>query len=304
MIPKKLRTWIKRRVFWVIDEPLTQTRVMKYVPYLRQKECYAIPRISEEDRRAPVSELPIPPQPLWMGYGKTTEDYLRRGKTHADAMLELVAGSGLTLSAGSRILDFGCGTGRLIRHLNRLADTCEITGVDINAEWIYWCKEHLSPPFHFATTTTIPHLPFEDRYFDLIYCGSVFTHIDDLTDAWLLELRRVLSPQGRLYLTIHDQHTSALFDGPLKDSYGAKYFKSHEFYNAMKDSSAMLVIGRDSLSQVFYDIDYFCRQLSQVYDVLSVTEEAYSYQTAIVVSRKRAAHALAASPSPVKDSIG
>ncbi len=97
----------------------------------------------------------------------------------------------------------------------------------------------------------------------------------------------MLSPQGRLYLTIHDRHTTALFDGPLKDSYGAKYFRRFEFYNTMKDSSAMLVIGRDTLSQVFYDVDYFCRYLSQIYDVLSVTEEAYTYQTAILVSRKR-----------------
>ena len=146
----------------------------------------------------------------------------------------------------------------------------------------------------------MPHLPFEDRYFDLIYCGSVFTHIDDLTDAWLLELRRVLSPQGRLYLTIHDRHTMALFDGPLKDSYGAKYFKSQDFYNTMKDSSAMLVLGRDTLSQVFYDGDYFCRYLSQIYDILSVTEEAYSYQTAIVVSRK---HSPKAAEEPPMDAL-
>jgi ubiquinone/menaquinone biosynthesis C-methylase UbiE len=258
---------------------------MKYYPYKAREQCYAIPRtLASGDRIA--NGLPVPPQPLWMGYGKTAEEYLDRGKNHADAMLKLVEASGFAPSQGSRILDFACGTGRIMRHLNHLAGSCEIWGVDINAEWIYWCRDHLSPPFHFATTTTIPHLPFEDRYFDLIYCGSIFTHIDDLTDAWLLELWRILSPGGRLYLTIHDQHTVALFDGPMKDTYGARYFKSYEFYNAMKGSAAMLVIGRDTTSQVFYDIDYFCRHLGQMYDILSVTEEAYGYQTAILATRK------------------
>lgn len=29
-------------------------------------------------------------------------------------------------------------------------------------------------------------LKFADGYFDVIYGGSVFTHIDDLADAWFL----------------------------------------------------------------------------------------------------------------------
>ena len=80
-------------------------------------------------------------------------------------------------------------------------------GVDINAKHINWCQLNLGPPFFFATTTTAPHLPFEDGYFDLIYSGSVFTHISDLADAWLLELRRIVRKGGYLYITIHDKRT-------------------------------------------------------------------------------------------------
>ena len=53
---------------------------------------------------------------------------------------------------------------------------------------------------------------FSDSYFDLIFTGSAFTHIDDLAEAWLLELRRLLSEKGRVYITIHDRHTIALLD--------------------------------------------------------------------------------------------
>jgi ubiquinone/menaquinone biosynthesis C-methylase UbiE len=80
----------------------------------------------------------------------------------------------------------------MIRWLAGLAEEMEIWGVDINARHIVWCQENLIPPFNFATVTIEPHLPFKDEYFDLIYCGSVFTHIDDLAYTWLLELKRIM----------------------------------------------------------------------------------------------------------------
>ena len=42
--------------------------------------------------------------------------------------------------------------------------------------------------------TAFPHLPFEDNTFTLIYAGSVFTHILQLMDAWVMEFPRILKP--------------------------------------------------------------------------------------------------------------
>ena len=98
----------------------------------------------------------------------------------------------------------------MIRWLAPQAEETEIWGVDINARHIVWCQENLTPPFNFATVTIEPHLPFKDEYFDLIYCGSVFTHIDDLAYAWLLELKRIMRPGGMAYITVHDKHTADL----------------------------------------------------------------------------------------------
>ena len=44
----------------------------------------------------------------------------------------------------------------------------------------------MEAPFHFAVTIIVPQLPFEDNHFDLIYAGSVLTHIDDPVKSWLL----------------------------------------------------------------------------------------------------------------------
>jgi ubiquinone/menaquinone biosynthesis C-methylase UbiE len=179
----------------------------------------------------------------------------------------------------------------MIRHLRHLAQRCEIWGADSSAPHIVWCKHHLSPPFHFATTTKVPHLPFPDGYFSFIYCGSLFTHIDDLADAWLLELRRVLRPGGRLYVTIHDEETIRLFGtrGYRRAAVVRWITSRPTFETASGSDFGMFTIGRDNQSQVFYRRSYFERMTRAAFETLSVTGEAYHYQTAFLLAPLSAA---------------
>lgn len=263
--------------------PVTAT---KYFPYENGKDCYAIPKIPEPYETTDKNGLPLPPQQLNQGYGTTSEEYLASGELHVRNMLTIAANAGYSISGGDRILDLGSGSsGRMTRHLFEFAKKCEIWGTDVCAEYIIWCKQHLSPPFHFATTTTIPHLPFEDNYFNFVFTGSVFTHMDDLPDAWLLEIRRVLAPGGMLYLTIHDEHTMSLLETVHKDEWFYKYLSSNDYYRGNHKSAGMLVIGRSTDSQVFYTLTYFLKYLKDIYTVVSVNEEAYGYQTALLLKK-------------------
>ena len=107
-----------------------------------------------------------------------------------------------------RLLDFGCATGRFLRHCyNFGAEKFDCWGCDFAPANVRWVKRHLSDQIKIVLTTNVPHLPFPDGSFDVITAFSVLTHIDDLEDAWLLELRRVTRPGGLLYLTIHNQAT-------------------------------------------------------------------------------------------------
>lgn len=52
------------------------------------------------------------------------------------------------------------------------------------------------------------------------------------------------------------------------------------------DEISMFSIGRSPVdAQVFYDIDSLCEQWSRFLTVLSVTERAYGYQTAILLGK-------------------
>lgn len=277
--PDRLVSWIRGMAGSPVATPVRSFQELVYRPYMPGCD-YVMPRQSSSV--APDEDLPIPPPHL-----RLLHDHVKYGRLHVAQMREIVQASGFSFEKHGRILDFGCGAGRMIRHFRDLSEACEIWGTDISAEHIYWCKQHLSPPFHFATTTKVPHLPFEDRSFQFIYCGSVFTHIDDLADAWLLELKRILAPGGRLYLTIHDDHTVALFESGRYDSADiVRHMKSAAIYQQAKHSFGMFTIGRDNASQVFYDLDYFSKSLRSMFEIVSITREAYFYQTAILLTRK------------------
>ena len=171
------------------------SNVQRHRPYPAKHGLYVLQTSNSHSQTGIKSCLPVPPPGVRFGYGDTEEHWLNGGKQDIDNIMHLLTSTNFSIQKGSRILDLGCAQGRMIRWLTDLAEECEIWGVDIDARLITWCQENLTPPFNFATVTTAPHLPFEDRYFAVIYCGSVFTHIDDLADAWLLEIKKTLAPR-------------------------------------------------------------------------------------------------------------
>ena len=274
LLPERLRHGLKA----LAGQGESRFQGNAYLPF-QEGQSFLLPPIEERD---PDGALPIPPKALWLGY-----DYPKHGRQHVETMMRAVEDTGLTFQPGDRILDLGCGAGRMIRHLEPLAGTCEIWGTDISAEHIFWCKRNLSPPFNFATTTKVPALPFEDRSFKLIYCGSLFTHIDDLADAWLLELHRILAPEGRLYVTIHDQHTMRLLDEPEYSwSWLAREFKAHPIFAEAQSGFGMFALGRGHESQIFYERSFFAAMTDRMFETVATHEEAYFHQTAIVLKRR------------------
>jgi SAM-dependent methyltransferase len=110
--------------------------------------------------------------------------------------------TGKHFDAYETVLDWGCGCGRVARHVSGAADETSFFGCDIDRENVAWCSANLVGSYHW--TTMRPPLPFPDAKFDLVYGVSVFTHLGaELQDAWLEELRRVIRPGGYLCVTVH-----------------------------------------------------------------------------------------------------
>jgi len=110
--------------------------------------------------------------------------------------------------AEKRVLDFGCGAGRTLRHFVEDARAGEFHGCDIDGPSVAWLAENMSPPFHVFRNEETPPLPLDGDSFDLVWAISVFTHISDRWAAWLLELHRILREGGVLFATIHSPDRS------------------------------------------------------------------------------------------------
>jgi 2-polyprenyl-3-methyl-5-hydroxy-6-metoxy-1,4-benzoquinol methylase len=106
------------------------------------------------------------------------------------------------------ILDWGCGSGRILRHLPTILDkTNSFYGTDYNKKYVKWCSENLEG-IKFKNNELMPALDFKKDSMDVIYGISIFTHLsEELHFSWISELTRVLKNEGILFLTTHgDAH--------------------------------------------------------------------------------------------------
>ena len=147
------------------------------------------------------ARAPIPPVGLAVRVGPgesedPIEAYLREGAAVRERIERLLPEDWSW--AGKRVLDFGCGSARVLRQFLREAEQAEFWGCDIDAPSVAWVQANLSPPLRVFDNAFAPPLALNEGYFDLVYASSVFTHIGDLWSDWLLELHRILAPGGRL----------------------------------------------------------------------------------------------------------
>jgi len=115
----------------------------------------------------------------------------------------------------SRLLDWGCGAGRLAigvkHHLGHVAD---FHGVDVQPELLTWAADHLSDA-HTRFTLVDQHnarynpdgrptydIPAEDGSVDVFHAYSVFSHMltDDVA-GYSATIARILAPEGRAMVT-------------------------------------------------------------------------------------------------------
>jgi SAM-dependent methyltransferase len=119
--------------------------------------------------------------------------------------------AGGSLNRTKEFLDFGCGCGRLIIALLRFRSdhglNLNITGCDVDQRAVEWCQRNLQSS-RCVVNQEMPPLMFSDHTFDVIWCGSVFTHLDEAhQNLWLSELKRVLKPTGILIASVHGRHS-------------------------------------------------------------------------------------------------
>jgi SAM-dependent methyltransferase len=215
-----------------------------------------------------------------MGYASDDRDYLQSGAASNASLRALLSDHSIELKPGSAIMDWGCTTGRVLRGFATEAEECEVWGCDVDAPSIDWAKAHLSPPFNFVTGTSFPHLPFSDGKFRFIYGLSVFTHIEHLVDAWLLEMHRLLEPGGCAVFTVHDEHSVAI----LREHSRPTWMPAALSWDEILDHEVTVVRGdRWSRTYTFFRGDHIRCEWGRYFKVAEIRPRAEGYQSAVVL---------------------
>ena len=114
--------------------------------------------------------------------------------------------------AGKRILDGGCGSGRLAFVLKKLGAS-EVIGIDVSAfaiETAERYRAHLDMDAISFMKGSLLELPFDDQSFDVIFTMGVLHHTPDWKGG-LTELIRVLKPEGEGLLMYLNERPGGLF---------------------------------------------------------------------------------------------
>jgi SAM-dependent methyltransferase len=162
-----------------------------------------------QDDYAP--DVPIPPAELIeLTQGNHDgEQYKRLGYRFYRHLLDVI-GRYRDPRSFRRILDWGCGSGRIAANFLAESEVEALVGCDVNAPAIAWCQENLTAA-KFHVTGRDPPLPAADGEFDLILSLGVVGGFAPAKFAeWLPELKRVLRPKGLVLMSVQGEFAAAV----------------------------------------------------------------------------------------------
>jgi SAM-dependent methyltransferase len=223
--------------------------------------------------------MPLPPSELIFTVAGTfnVKWFLEGGRRGAESIHDLLAKNNIPLDSLNRILDLGCGCGRVIRHLQPAAKA-ELYGTDYNAKLIEWCKRNLKFG-HFDVNDLTPPLSYNSGKFDFVYALSVFTHLPEhLQLGWMNELNRVIRPGGFLLITTHGKH----YLDQLSPTEQAR-FQNGEM--VLRDSGA----AGSNWCNVYHPEEYVRTKLAEGFEVVDFIPEGAKgnpRQDAVLLRRK------------------
>ena len=185
------------------------------------------------------------------------------------------------MADASRILDWGCGCGRVIRPLSRFVPAGKIHGCDIDRAAIAWDQVNI-PGSAFTRIEPYPPTPYPDGYFDIVYGISVMTHLDEKTQLqWLEELRRITAPGAILALSVIGENLRATnMPASLAEEFAAKGFASFvPGYSADHKEFSH----QDYYQEAYHTVSYIAETWSRYFEVLQYVET--KHQDVVVLRR-------------------
>ncbi len=104
----------------------------------------------------------------------------------------------LEIKARNYLLDASCGTGELLRYLQKKVPLAKLYGLDLSSKMLKVTKKKLGSRA-ILKEGSVERLPFASRSFDFVFSTEAFHHYLHPEKA-LPEFHRVLMPKGKLVI--------------------------------------------------------------------------------------------------------
>jgi SAM-dependent methyltransferase len=158
------------------------------------------------------------------------EHYLKVGKSAMrNIFLAMISVNKTDLHS---ILDFGCGYGRVLRILKYFYPNAQLSACDLERAAVDFCRRTFKAKAIYSHENPA-HIPLEDQY-DLIWVGSVFTHLHSSRwNGFLKLLSSHLQKNGILSFSVHGQNPYQTMSQGIKN-YGLDPVKLPELLHDYK----------------------------------------------------------------------
>jgi len=174
----------------------------------------------------------------------------------------------MSLTAGQRVLDIGCGIGGAARYIASRAG-CAVTGIDLTAEYIEIAKAltdmtGLDKHARFKVASAL-EMPFPDAVFDAAITLHVAMNIKDRAGLYR-EIARVLKPDAVLYLfdVMKKGEEAIEFPVPWAESEATSHLASPEEMMEFLDQAGFDVL--ETGDRTDFALDFFKEVMSKAED--------------------------------------
>lgn len=154
------------------------------------------------------------------------QEYWAAGRSAVNAVMNALDAAQKPASDIRSILDLPCGHGRVLRYLHAAFPAAQLTACDLLTDGVDFCASTFgATPVY--SEENISAIPLPANTYDLIWVGSLLTHIDALRWHALFEkLHSALREGGALVFTTHGRRVYRRLKGldEVKD-YGIPYWR-------------------------------------------------------------------------------
>lgn len=271
---------------YTVTDPVDNTRLIK-IGFGRTAEEAMDPLRAVYIPEFPEGEIVLPDRTRRarvMAQNEKDTNFLALGYSHYRYYREIFERySGRPWNSITRMMDWGCGCGRVSQYLIRSLPEGALLGVDIDEDNVGWCNSYLKKGV-FEKGPLVPPLDIKSNSLDYIVATSVFTHLmEEVIELWLEELQRVLKPGGVAALTVASDSRVAW---NLRDADWVKALQEKGVDDSIVSHDLDGHVENEYYRNVKVTKKFIHEKWGKFFIVHDIVEHVFGYQDVVVCQKK------------------